>query len=153
MLQKTDLLTIGEVAHRAGVAPSALRFYETQGVIHSERTGGNQRRYHRSTLRRIAFVRSAQRVGLTLDEITDALSSLPESRTPTKSDWAQLSKDWRPRIDAQIRRLEVLRDNLDSCIGCGCLSLKHCALQNPEDVVSDRGPGAVYLNAKAAAQQ
>src|SRR4029077_4381382 len=100
----------------------------------------------RSTLRRVAFVRSAQRVGLSLDEIADALASLPGGRAPTKADWTRLSRSWRPRIDAQIERLERLRDRLDSCIGCGCLSLARCSLQNPDDYVSSRGPGAVYLD-------
>lgn len=146
MLRKTDLITIGEVAERSGVSASALRFYETQGLISSTRTAGNQRRYERATLRRIAFIRSAQRVGLTLEEISEALDSLPAGRTPTKADWARLSRQWRPRLDAQIDRLERLRDRLDSCIGCGCLSLARCALQNPDDVVGVRGPGAVYLD-------
>jgi MerR family redox-sensitive transcriptional activator SoxR len=138
-------LTIGELSHRSGVSTSALRYYESQGLIGSERTSGNQRRYRRAVLRRVAFVRSAQRVGLTLEEIAEALGTLPEGRTPTRADWARLSRSWRPRIDAQIERLERLRDRLDGCIGCGCLSLKTCSLQNPEDEVAPRGPGAVYL--------
>ena len=142
-------LTIGALSERSGVATSALRYYERQGLIHAERTTGNQRRYQRSTLRRVAFIRSAQRVGLTLEEIAGALQTLPEGRTPTKSDWARLSRDWRPRIDAQIERLERLRDKLDGCIGCGCLSLRTCALSNPDDVVAARGPGAAYLEAGA----
>ncbi|GAA3604797.1 redox-sensitive transcriptional activator SoxR [Microlunatus ginsengisoli] len=145
MLHKTDLLTIGELSERSGVAASALRYYETQGLISSTRTSGNQRRYERSTLRRVAFVRSAQRVGLTLEEIADAMASLPGGRAPTKADWTRLSRSWRPRIEAQIERLERLRDRLDSCIGCGCLSLARCSLSNPEDVLSERGPGAYYL--------
>lgn len=139
------MLTIGELSERSGVAHSALRYYETQGLIGSERTSGNQRRYARSTLRRLAFVRSAQRVGLTLEEIAEALATLPERRAPTKADWSRLSRGWRPRIDTQIERLERLRDKLDSCIGCGCLSLRTCALSNPDDEVADRGPGAVFL--------
>jgi MerR family redox-sensitive transcriptional activator SoxR len=138
-------LTIGEVAARSGVATSALRYYEAHGLISSVRSSGNQRRYVRPTLRRVAFIRSAQRVGLTLEEISQALATLPEGRTPTKSDWARLSRGWRPRIDAQIERLERLRDKLDGCIGCGCLSLRTCALQNPDDEVAVRAPGAVYL--------
>lgn len=145
MRHRDDLLTIGEVADRSGVAPSALRYYETQGLIISTRTTGNQRRYHRSTLRRVAFVRSAQRVGLTLEEVSAALATLPSGRAPSRADWARLSRSWRPRIDAQIERLERLRDRLDSCIGCGCLSLARCSLQNPDDYVAARGPGAVYL--------
>ena len=145
MLRKTDLLTIGQLAERSGVAPSALRFYESQQLIASTRTTGNQRRFERAMLRRIAFIRSAQRVGLTLEEITAALSTLPGGRTPTKADWSRLSRQWRGRINEQIERLERLRDRLDSCIGCGCLSLQRCSLQNPEDMVSTRGPGAAYL--------
>lgn len=138
-------LTIGQLSERSGVAPSALRYYEAQGLIESERTTGNQRRYARVTLRRVAFIRSAQRVGLSLEEIQEALVQLPEGRTPTKADWARLSHSWRPRIDAQIERLERLRDKLDGCIGCGCLSLKNCQLNNPDDEVAARGPGAVFL--------
>ena len=138
-------LTIGDLSSRSGVATSALRYYEDQGLISSVRTTGNQRRYQRVTLRRVAFIRSAQRVGLTLDEIAEALATLPAGRTPTKADWARLSRTWRPRVDAQIERLERLRDKLDGCIGCGCLSLRTCSLQNPDDEVAERGPGAVYL--------
>ncbi|HEY0951808.1 redox-sensitive transcriptional activator SoxR [Nocardioides sp.] len=140
----TDL-TIGQLAERAGVAPSALRFYESEGLIESLRTAGNQRRYPRATLRRVAFIRSAQRVGLSLEEIHDALRRLPAGRTPSKADWASLSRSWRPRLDEQIERLQRLRDTLDSCIGCGCLSLRSCALHNPGDVLAERGPGAVNL--------
>lgn len=139
------LLTIGEVAERAGVATSALRFYEREGLIESTRTSGGQRRYHRDVLRRIAFVRAAQRVGLTLDEIRSAMAALPESRTPTSKDWERLSRSWRPLLDARIAELERLRDRLDSCIGCGCLSLKACALANPHDVAAEEGPGARWL--------
>jgi MerR family redox-sensitive transcriptional activator SoxR len=149
-MQTTDLLSIGEVAARSGVAPSAIRFYEAHGLISSERTTGNQRRFRRSTLRRLAFIRSAQRVGLSLEEITAALSTLPEGRTPTRTDWARLSENWRPRIDEQIQRLIRLRDQLDSCIGCGCLSLQRCALQNPEDKAASSGVGARYLEPEAA---
>ena len=138
-------LTIGELSRRSGVATSALRYYESVGLIESDRTTGNQRRYKRIALRRVAFIRSAQRVGLTLDEISEALATLPEGRTPTKADWARLSQSWRPRIDAQIERLERLRSKLDGCIGCGCLSLRTCSLNNPDDVVAPRGPGAVFL--------
>ena len=138
-------LTIGELSARSGIAPSALRFYEAQGLISSVRTCGNQRRYQRATLRRIGFIRSAQRVGLSLEEIAEALRTLPENRTPTKSDWARLSRDWRPRLDAQIERLQRLRTKLDGCIGCGCLSLTTCALNNPDDEAAERGPGAVFL--------
>ena len=138
-------LTIGQLAERAGVATSAIRFYESRGLIRAVRTTGNQRRFEQSTLRRIAFIRTAQRVGLSLDEVADALATLPENRTPTKADWARLSRAWRPRLDEQIERLERLRDKLDGCIGCGCLSLRTCALNNPDDEVAPRGPGAVFL--------
>jgi MerR family redox-sensitive transcriptional activator SoxR len=145
MLDKTHPLTIGELAQRSGVAPSALRFYESSQLIFSVRTTGNQRRYERSTLRRVAFIRAAQRVGLSLDEITEALRTLPDARTPSRSDWTRLSENWRPRIDEQIARLERLRDRLDGCIGCGCLSLETCSLQNPDDAMSRQGPGAPLL--------
>lgn len=138
-------LTIGQLAERSGVATSALRFYEERGLISSERTTGNQRRYAQSTLRRVAFVRTAQQVGLSLEEIGEALSELPDGRTPTKSDWHRISRAWRPRLDDQIRRIELLRDRLDSCIGCGCLSLRTCSLTNPGDRLGERGPGAVLL--------
>ena len=138
-------LTIGQLAERAGVATSAIRFYESRGLIRSVRTSGNQRRYERSTLRRVAFIRTAQRVGLSLDEIAAALATLPENRTPTKADWSRLSRTWRPRLDEQIERLERLRDRLDGCIGCGCLSLRTCALTNPGDEAAQRGPGPVFL--------
>jgi MerR family redox-sensitive transcriptional activator SoxR len=146
---KLDQLTIGELAERSGVAPSALRYYEALGLIAAARTSGNQRRYERATLRRVAFIRSAQRVGLSLEEITKALSTLPGGRTPTKADWTRLSRSWRGRINEQIDRLERLRDRLDSCIGCGCLSLQRCTLSNPDDVVGSRGPGAVFLEPSA----
>ena len=149
-MQTSDLLTIGDVAARSGLAPSAIRFYETHGLVSSERTAGNQRRFRRSTLRRLAFIRSAQRVGLSLEEITAALSTLPAGRTPTRTDWARLSENWRPRIDEQIERLIKLRDQLDSCIGCGCLSLQRCALQNPEDKAAATGNGARYLEPVSA---
>jgi MerR family redox-sensitive transcriptional activator SoxR len=139
-------LTIGQLAERSGVATSAIRFYESRGLLSSERTTGNQRRYAQSTLRRVAFIRTAQRVGLTLEEIGEALATLPAGRAPTKADWTRLSQAWRPRLDAQIRRIELLRDRLDGCIGCGCLSLKSCALTNPGDDLSELGPGAVLLD-------
>ena len=140
------MLTIGQLSERSGVATSALRFYEAQGLIHSQRTAGNQRRYPRVELRRVAFVRAAQQVGLSLEEIEAALGTLPQARTPTKADWERLSRTWRTRIDDQIRALEDLRDKLTSCIGCGCLSLRRCALSNPGDVVASLGPGARYLH-------
>lgn len=136
-----ESLTIGELAARSGVAPSALRYYERLGLIRAGRTGGNQRRYERAELRRVAFIRIAQQVGVSLDEIRSALDSLPESRTPTKADWARLSARWRGRLDAQIALLERLRDNLTGCIGCGCLSLQRCSLYNPDDQLAAEGPG------------
>jgi MerR family redox-sensitive transcriptional activator SoxR len=141
---KADL-TIGALSERTGVAPSALRFYEAEGLIHATRSEGGQRRYTRDTLRRVSFIRVAQQVGLRLDEIRGALESLPENRTPTEKDWERLSNSWRPRIDAQIALLERLRDRLDKCIGCGCLSLRVCRLMNPDDQVAVRGPGPRYV--------
>ncbi len=138
-------LSIGEVADRAGIAPSALRYYEKEGLIHSDRSEGGQRRFHRDVLRLVAFIRAAQRVGLTLDEIRDALHTLPDKRTPTAADWARLSRGWRPLLDRRIEEMERLRDRLDSCIGCGCLSLKTCALSNPNDFAAEEGPGARWL--------
>jgi MerR family redox-sensitive transcriptional activator SoxR len=141
-------LTIGELSERSGVASSAIRYYEQRGLVASRRTTGNQRRYPRAMLRRLAFVRTAKRVGLTLEEIESALATLPSNRTPNKADWTRLSRGWRPRLDAQIQQLERLRDTLDSCIGCGCLSLQRCALSNPDDEVADRGPGPVFLEGR-----
>jgi MerR family transcriptional regulator, redox-sensitive transcriptional activator SoxR len=141
----TELLSIGEVAERTGVAVSALRFYDAQGFIHATRSAGGQRRFPREVLRRIAFIRVAQTVGLTLDEIRAALGTLPEGRTPNKADWERLSRAWRPRLDAQIALLVRLRDQLTSCIGCGCLSLQACALYNPDDLAASLGEGARYL--------
>jgi len=139
------LLPIGQVVERTGVPASALRFYETEGLISSERSEGGQRRFHRDMLRRIAFIRVAQRVGLSLDDIREALGMLPEGRTPNKRDWARLSRAWRPRLDEQIAVLERLRDQLDSCIGCGCLSLRRCSLYNPDDGAAALGEGPRYL--------
>jgi len=143
----SDHLTVSEVAQRSGFAPSALRFYEREGLIRAARTTGNQRRYERSVLRRLAFIRAARNVGLSLGEVTAALATLPEGRTPTKADWTRMSRSWRARLDAQIAALERLRDGLDSCIGCGCLSLKRCAISNPGDIARADGPGARYLPA------
>lgn len=138
-------LTIGALSERTGVAPSALRFYEVERLIRSTRTPGGQRRYRRDTIRRVSFVRIAQQVGLSLDEIREALSSLPEGRTPDRRDWERLSASWRPRLDERIATLERLRDRLDGCIGCGCLSLSVCRLANPGDVAGEAGPGPRYL--------
>lgn len=134
-------LTVGQLAERSGVAVSALHFYERQGLIHSRRTSGNQRRYRRDTLRRVAFVRVAQRVGMSLADIKAALDSLPEGRPPSKADWQRLSNSWRAELDHRIGQMEKLRDELTGCIGCGCLSLDTCTLFNPNDTLSDEGPG------------
>lgn len=141
----SDLLTVGEVAHRSGFAASALRFYEREGLITASRTSGGQRRYERHVLRRLAFVRAARNIGLTLDEVRASLERLPGGRTPTKADWAVLSRDWRSRLDEQIEALTRLRDGLESCIGCGCLSLRRCAISNPGDIAGVGAVGAAYL--------
>jgi MerR family redox-sensitive transcriptional activator SoxR len=138
-------LTIGQVSARSGVAPSALRYYEQQGLIAASRTAGGARRFSRTVLRRLAFVRAAQNVGLSLGEIREALAALPEDRPPTARDWARLSSGWRERLDEQIAALQQLRDGLTSCIGCGCLSLDRCVLSNPGDVAAGMGPGARWL--------
>jgi MerR family redox-sensitive transcriptional activator SoxR len=138
-------LTIGAVSERTGVATSALRYYEAENLIHAVRSPGGQRRYTRDTLRRVSFVRVAQQVGLSLDEIGVALASLPANRTPTHKDWERLSASWRPRLDAQIRMLERLRDRLDGCIGCVCLSLAFCKLANPGDQAAARGAGPRFI--------
>lgn len=143
----SDLLTIGAVSRRAGIAASALRFYDREGLVPSVRSPGGQRRYPRNALRRIAFIRAAQNVGLSLDEIRDALATLPEGRPPTADDWGRLSASWRSRLDEQIEALQALRGRLSSCIGCGCLSLGACALMNPDDSAGRSGPGARYLPA------
>jgi MerR family transcriptional regulator, redox-sensitive transcriptional activator SoxR len=139
-----DLLTIGEVARRSGVAASALRFYEDRGLIASERAGSGHRRYARPVLRRIAFIVFAQRVGLTLDEIGAELAKLPGDHVPTRSDWARLSRGWSSRIDERIAELQRLKLGLTECIGCGCLSLDRCRLANPGDRAGARGPGPRY---------
>ena len=138
-------LTVGQLAARSGVAVSTLHFYEARGLIHSRRTSGNQRRYSRDTLRRVAFVRAAQRVGMPLKDIAAALAELPDGRVPTRGDWARLSGSWRAVLDERIERLQRLRDNLDDCIGCGCLSLDRCSLANPDDAMAAFGPGAPRL--------
>jgi len=144
----TDLLTIGEVAHRSGFPPSALRYYEREGLLRTTRTSGGQRRYARSVLRRLAFIRAARTIGVGLDEVREGLDRLPDGRTPTKADWTRLSRAWRGRLDEQIEALVALRDGLDSCIGCGCLSLARCRLSNPGDRAGQHGAvGAVMLPA------
>ena len=145
MITNYDLLTIGETAHRRGVAASALRYYETRNLIASHRGPGNQRRYHRSMLRRISIIKVAQSLGLSLGEIASALETLPDKRTPTRRDWEKLSLKWRDQLDARIENLQQMREKLSGCIGCGCLSLKHCALYNPGDRAAAKGSGPRYL--------
>jgi MerR family redox-sensitive transcriptional activator SoxR len=140
-----DLISIGEVARRSGFASSALRYYEREGLLSSVRSSGGRRLFPRNVLRRLAFVRAAQSVGLSLEEIRAALATLPASGTPTRADWARLSDSWRERLDEQIAGLVALRDGLTSCIGCGCLSLGRCALSNPGDVAARDGAGARWL--------
>ena len=144
-MEKTDTLTIAEVARRSGVAASALRFYEQRGLIASHRTGAGHRRFPRAVLRRIAFIVFAQRIGLSLEEISEALARLPFNRVPEKADWARMSASWRARVDERIEELQRLRSGLTECIGCGCLSLQTCRLTNPEDRIAKAGPGARYL--------
>ena len=134
-------LTPGEVARRSGVAVSALHFWEREGLIESRRTSGNQRRYHRDVLRRVAFIQFSQRLGIPLKLVSQALSTLPSDRTPTSQDWARLTDSWREDLDERIRRLQALRDRLDGCIGCGCLSLTACAIYNVDDHLAEEGPG------------
>jgi MerR family redox-sensitive transcriptional activator SoxR len=141
-------LTVGQLAARSGVAVSALHFYESKELISSRRTSGNQRRYTRDTLRRVAFIRASQRVGIPLERIREALADLPEGRTPNRADWARLSAGWRGELELRIRSLERLRDHLDDCIGCGCLSLDSCKLSNPGDVLGAKGAGAHRLMPK-----
>ena len=138
-------LTPSGLANRSGVAISALHFYEREGLITSRRTSGNQRRYTRDTLRRVAFIRMSQRLGIPLARVRSALATLPTDRVPTSKDWARLSAGWRQELDDRILHLQRLRDNLAECIGCGCLSLRSCALSNPGDVLAEQGPGAVRL--------
>ena len=139
-----ELLTIGEVARRSGVASSALRFYEERGLIASERAGSGHRRYPRPVLRRVAFIVFAQRVGLTLQEIAAELAKLPPDRAPNRRDWSRLSRTWSSRIDQRIAELERLKAGLEGCIGCGCLSLDRCRLANPDDRAARLGPGPRY---------
>jgi MerR family redox-sensitive transcriptional activator SoxR len=140
-----DFVTISELAARSGVAPSGLRYYESRGLIVADRTRGNHRRYPRAMLRRVAFIRAAAAVGLSLDEVAAALATLPPVGTPRKSDWARLSRAWRSRLDSRIEGLERLRDELTGCIGCGCLSLRRCTLLNAGDRAATRGTGARFL--------
>lgn len=143
--KNTGYLGIGETAKRAGVAPSALRFYESRGLISSVRGIGNQRQFHRSMLRRISTIKIAQNLGLSLNDIEEAFTTLPDERTPTRRDWQRLSKSWRKQLDNRIQGLILLREKLDGCIGCGCLSINRCALYNPGDEASKAGAGARFL--------
>ncbi|MEM7294531.1 MAG: redox-sensitive transcriptional activator SoxR [Pseudomonadota bacterium] len=141
MAKRNDLLTIGDVAQRAGIATSALRFYEDKGLIQSVRNSGNHRCYHRSILRKVSIIKIAQALGFSLQEIAKELDALPQQRVPTARDWEKLSTHWRRELDARIEHLQQLRDQLTACIGCGCLSLRKCALYNPNDEAAERGPG------------
>lgn len=139
-------LTVGEVAARSGVAASAIRYYEAEGLIRSRRTPGNQRRYSRAVLRRVAVIKVAQRAGIPLASIREALATLPDGRTPTAADWRRLSAQWQAELEDRITRLTRLRDQLEGCIGCGCLSLEICPLRNPGDALADQGPGPRLLD-------
>jgi MerR family transcriptional regulator, redox-sensitive transcriptional activator SoxR len=144
--EQTRELTVGQLAQRSGVAVSALHFYEAEGLISARRTSGNQRRYKREMLRRVAFIRASQRVGIPLKTIKEALDRLPNNRTPNRRDWERLSAAWRKDLDERIAQLEHLRDRLSGCIGCGCLSIDRCNLTNPGDVMGDEGPGPRNLD-------
>jgi MerR family transcriptional regulator, redox-sensitive transcriptional activator SoxR len=138
-------LTVGQLAARAGISISALRFYERQGLIESTRTAGNQRRYPRETLRRVALIRIAQRVGIPLADVRDVLATLPGNRTPTRRDWERMTKLWKAELDARIKQLTHLRESFTDCIGCGCLSIDRCLLANPNDVLGEQGSGPQRL--------
>jgi MerR family redox-sensitive transcriptional activator SoxR len=140
-----DELSIGAVADRTGVATSALRYYEDEGLISADRNQAGHRRYRRAVIRRVSFIQFAQRVGLSLEEIRNTLAMLPDNITPSDEDWERLSQSWRPRLDEHIATLERLRDRLEGCIGCGCLSMSHCKILNPSDEVFERGPGPRYV--------
>ncbi|MFF9810367.1 redox-sensitive transcriptional activator SoxR [Streptomyces coeruleorubidus] len=149
--EKIHELTVGQLSARSGAAVSALHFYESKGLISSRRTSGNQRRYSRDTLRRVAFIRAAQRVGIPLATIREALAELPEERTPTREDWALLSEAWRSELDERIKQLNRLRDHLTDCIGCGCLSLDTCVLSNPGDAFGESRAGSRLMVDKGRA--
>jgi MerR family transcriptional regulator, redox-sensitive transcriptional activator SoxR len=144
-------LTIGELSARSGVAPSALRFYEDRGLIGASRTSGNQRRYDRAILRRLALIQAGRAAGIPLDRVRVALETLPTGRTPTRRDWERLSRIWRDDIDRRIATLQAVRNRLTTCIGCGCLSIDRCSLLNPDDEAAGLGPGAHYLHSDRAA--
>ena len=151
MTEPAAMLTIGQVAQRSGVAPSELRFYEAEGLIAAVRSDGNQRRYERSVLRRVAVIQAGRAAGIPLAAIGAALARLPSDRPPSKRDWAELSRAWRSDVEQRIELLERIRDDLASCIGCGCLSLRSCRLFNPVDRAAAAGPGARYLLGDEAA--
>ncbi len=144
-MNPNDLLTIGDLARRTGLTPSAIRFYEDKGLLQSHRTSGNQRRFLRSDIRRLSFILIVQKLGLSLEEIGEHLRSLPQGRTPSSFDWWKISEAIRESLDRRIAQLQSLRDNLDGCIGCGCLSLKTCKLYNPDDIAAEGGPGPRVL--------
>lgn len=144
-MRKSDALSIGQLAQRTGLAVSAIRYYETKNLIQPERNSGGQRRYLRADIRRLSFVQIAQNFGFTLPQISDLLADLPDKRTPTKRDWEKISRQFRGTLDARIQALEQLRDNLDGCIGCGCLSLQKCRLYNADDRAARLGPGPRYV--------
>lgn len=148
MTNKPEHLIIGETSKRTGVPSSALRFYERRGLIRSVRTQGNQRQFHREMLRRISIIRIAQNLGLTLEEIGAAMAELPDQRTPTKKDWERLSKRWQAQLDERINQLQRMREKLNNCIGCGCLSLRSCTLHNRRDHMAAEGPGPRFLLAE-----
>lgn len=150
-MRSTDALSIGQLARRTGLAVSAIRYYETQGLIRPARNAGGQRRFLRSDIRRLSFVRIAQQFGFTLPKISALMAGLPEGRTPTKRDWEKISREFRVTLETQIQTLEQMRDNLDGCIGCGCLSLKKCRLYNPKDGAARLGPGPRYVMGDRAA--
>jgi MerR family transcriptional regulator, redox-sensitive transcriptional activator SoxR len=144
---RPETLSVGQVAERSGYTTSAVRYYEREGLIAADRNAGGHRRFPPAVLRRLAFIRAARHVGLSLDEIKEAMAKLPGERTPTKADWTRISRGWRSRLDQEIEALVALRDGLDGCIGCGCLSLQRCRLSNPHDIAAAAGPGAAYLPA------
>lgn len=145
------LLSVGQVAQRSGVKVSTLHFYETRGLIHSIRNAGNQRRYRKDVLRRVSVIKAAQKLGITLASIEEALATLPEGRTPTQKDWEKLAKNWKAELDSRIAYLEKLRDYMTGCIGCGCLSMKNCPMYNADDKLAEEGSGAVILDRAAEA--
>ena len=145
MKRSSDRLSIGEVAERTGISVSAIRFYETKGLVSPSRNSGGQRRFPRSDIRRLSFILIAQQLGLSIADIQESLAALPDKRTPTEKDWSRMSRSIKVKLDDQIASLERMRDTLDGCIGCGCLSLKNCALYNPNDRISEKGAGPRIL--------